>query len=317
MSNNESEILLESGTGELEVLKFKVKGVYYAINVIKVKEILEIDYEEVEPLPSQPPAIRGVTNVRGEAVTVIDLTRYLDAEREANKGEVKDDTKSYMILTEFNQMRTLFAVDEVIEIERVKWNEIDEPNQLMGNLVNGVIRLEEQLINFLDFEKIMADLRPNISMSPGAAEDYNVEHEHKEERENIKLVLAEDSPTIRDVLKGVLKEAGYTNLKIFNDGERLWDYLMDLKENDGREGTILNHIQGLITDIEMPQLDGHTLIRQIKDDAYLSDLPAMIFSSLITENLRHKGEEVGADAQISKPEIDNLIVELDELVLEE
>ena len=317
MSTGESEILLESGTGELEVLKFKVNGVFYAINVIKVQEIMEIDYENVEPLPSQPPAVKGVTNVRDGAVTVIDLRKYLESTRRAGTEQAANDREEdYMILTEFNKTRTLFAVDKVIEIERIKWSDIEEPNQLMGELVNGVIKLEDQLVNFLDFEKILSDLRPEISVSPSNVDDYEADPNLREKREEMKLALVEDSPTIRDVLKGVLKEAGYTDLEIFRDGQQFWDHLQEIKKEAGTEGDIIEHIQVLIADIEMPQLDGHTLIRQIKDDEYFKELPVMIFSSLITDNLRHKGEEVGADAQVSKPEIDQLVIKLDELVLE-
>jgi len=302
----QNDILLESGTGDLEILRFEVKGLLYAINVIKVKEILQIETEDINPLPSQPESVRGVTNVRGEVITIIDLREYLDSGEDKEQQEDND----YMILTEFNQTKILFAVDGVIGIKRISWKDIQEPNNLMGDLVNGVIKSDDKLINFLDFEKILSDVQPELSIG---VNELNIDETRKEERKNIKLILADDSPTVREILKETLYTAGYTDLQIFNDGQRAWNYLVEMKEENE---DIFDAVQGVITDIEMPQLDGHALIRKIRDDRQLEDLPTLIFSSLITDNLRHKGEEVGANEQISKPELDDLIDVLDDLVLE-
>jgi two-component system chemotaxis response regulator CheV len=302
----QNDILLESGTGDLEILRFEVKGLLYAINVIKVKEILQIETEDINPLPSQPESVRGVTNVRGDVITIIDLREYLDSGEEQEQEENND----YMILTEFNQTKILFAVDGVIGINRISWQDIQEPNNLMGNLVNGVIKSEDKLINFLDFEKILSDVQPELSIG---VNELNIDESRKEERNNMKLILADDSPTVREILKETLYTAGYTDLQIFNDGQRAWNYLVEMKEENE---DIFDAVQGVITDIEMPQLDGHALIRKINSDSQLEKLPTLIFSSLITDNLRHKGEEVGADEQISKPELDDLIDVLDDLVLE-
>jgi two-component system chemotaxis response regulator CheV len=302
----QNDILLESGTGDLEILRFEVKGLLYAINVIKVKEILQIETEDINPLPSQPESVRGVTNVRGDVITIIDLREYLDSGEEQEQEENND----YMILTEFNQTKILFAVDGVIGINRISWQDIQEPNNLMGDLVNGVIKSEDKLINFLDFEKILSDVQPELSIG---VNELNIDESRKEERNNMKLILADDSPTVREILKETLYTAGYTDLQIFNDGQRAWNYLVEMKEENE---DIFDAVQGVITDIEMPQLDGHALIRKINSDSQLEKLPTLIFSSLITDNLRHKGEEVGADEQISKPELDDLIDVLDDLVLE-
>ncbi|MFO7820333.1 MAG: chemotaxis protein [Halanaerobacter sp.] len=304
--SNQTNILLESGTGDLEILKFEVKGLLYAINVIKVKEILQIAEEDINPLPSQPQSVTGVTNVRGDVITIIDLRDYLDSGEEKSVQREKD----YMILTEFNKTRILFAVDGVIGINKISWEDIQEPSRLMGDLINGVIKLDNKLINFLDFEKILSDVQPELSLG---LDEVKIDHSKKEDREEISLILADDSPTVREILKETLYMAGYTDLKIFNDGQKAWNYLLELKKEKDNP---LDEVQGLITDIEMPQLDGHALIRRIRDDRELRDMPTLIFSSLITDNLRHKGEEVGADEQISKPEMENLIDLLDNLVLE-
>lgn len=308
MSPSKSNILLESGTGELEILKFKVKGVLYAINVIKVKEVLEVNHQEIEPLPSQPEAVRGMTNIRGEVITIIDLNCYLDCGTNAN--DKKDS--SYMILTEFNNMKILFAVEEVLGINRLSWKDISQPNRLMGELVNGVIKQNKELISFLDFEKILTDVKPELAMTINAKD---IDRANRQKRKKINLAIADDSPTIRGILQETLHTAGYVNLETFNDGEKLYNYLLEVKENNP-DDSILDHVQGIISDIEMPQMDGHTLIKRINNDRYLRDLPTIIFSSLITKDLRHKGEAVGADEQISKPEIYRLIDLLDELILD-
>ncbi|MGM0471709.1 MAG: chemotaxis protein [Bacillota bacterium] len=298
-----SNILLESGTGELEVLNFKVQGNLYAINVIKVKEVLRIDEENIQSALQQHPAVEGMVNIRGEVITIIDLRTYLD--------NCSDEKLEYTILTEFNNQKILFVVDEVIGIEKLNWEDITKPTSLMGDLVNGIIRLDDQLISFLDFEKILTDIKPESAMTTPDTESTETE---KEERGEVPLIVAEDSPTIRQMLKSTLQNAGYTELKVYEDGKQVLDYLLKLKEHNQPE-EIFEYVRGVITDIEMPQMDGHTLIRKIKEDPVLEELPAVIFSSLITKDLRHKGEEVGADEQISKPEIDDLIDVLDNLVL--
>lgn len=303
-------ILLESGTGEVEILKFVVKKNIYAINVIKVREIFKMEKDSIEAVPSSSEFVLGMTNVRGEVVTIINLNHYLSAK----KGGSEEDKKpgDLMFLTEFNQAKILFTVDHVIGIDRITWADIDEPSGLMGNLVNGIIKKDGKLITFLDFEKVLGDVKPELEFDLEKAE---IDESRKEEREDKRILLADDSPTIREMLKKILNKAGYTNIKIFRDGKDLLDSLLAIKEKYN-DDTILNHVDGIITDIEMPKLDGHAVIKRLRQEHYFRDIPAMIFSSLITENLRHKGEAVGADEQVSKPEITGLVEKLDKLVLD-
>ena len=132
------------------------------------------------------------------------------------------------------------------------------------------------------------------------------------DRSKYKIVLADDSPMIRKVLLDTLTSAGFTKLKFFDDGMQTYDYLMLLAEKKGE--AFMDDIDLLITDIEMPQLDGHALTRRVKEHKILKKLPIIIFSSLITDDLLHKGDAVGADAQMSKPEIENLVVLIDKLL---
>ncbi len=300
MGDNQ-EILLQSGTGEMEILEFSVGGKKYAINVVKVKEILEI--ENITKLPNANPAIAGVSLVRGDVITVVDLRYVLDnANASINK-------KNMTIICEFNQMKVAFFVDQVLGIHRIGWDDIKKPDSLTENsLVIGNITVNEKIIMFLDFEKIVTDISPSSGINEEGIK--NIEYK---DRSNTKLVLVDDSPTIRSLLKNVLTKAGYKNLIFYNDGQQVLDFLEELVKQKG--DSFKNDVQLLITDIEMPNLDGHTLTRKIKENETLSKLPVIIFSSLITKELLHKGESVGADAQLSKPDVGNLVQLIDEMIL--
>ncbi|WP_373898625.1 chemotaxis protein [Haloimpatiens sp. FM7315] len=290
MNNN---ILLESGTGEVELLEFVVNENHYVINVIKVKEVLNID--NITKLPQTHPAVAGLILFREEILTLIDLKYVLDNE----KQDLKKHPKT--IICEFNKIKVAFNIDDIVGVHRIKWTEIMKPDEISANsLVIGNIFLNNQILLLLDFEKIVTDISPNT----GISEDKLIQVDFKD-RSNINILLADDSALIRKLLKDTLTAAGFTNLTIVDDGKQAFDYLKNLEDKKGSNFT--EDIQMLITDIEMPQMDGHTLTRKIKEDPILRKLPVIIFSSLITNNLRHKGEAVGADAQLSKPEVGNLV----------
>ena len=296
-----SDILLESGTGEVEVIEFRANDVNYAINVIKVKEIIDMPANGVTKMPESKKEIAGLILCRDEILPVIDLKYILNRENTSELG-------SRLIVCEFNKVKVAFNIDDIIGVHRIKWNEIRKPNNIFDKtLAVGNIVLNGKIIVMLDFEKIVTDISPKS----GISEDRLVSVEYKD-RSDLRLVLADDSPLIRKLLRETLTKAGFTNMKIFDDGEQALDYLEGLKKDLGK--SFVKEVQLLITDIEMPQMDGLTLTRKVKEDEVLKRLPVVIFSSLITEDLRHKGESVGADAQLSKPEIEELIGVIDQLL---
>lgn len=296
-----SDILLESGTGEVEVIEFRANDVNYAINVIKVKEIIDMPASGVTKMPESKKEIAGLILCRDEILPVIDLKYILNREKSSELGQ-------RLIVCEFNKVKVAFNIDDIIGVHRIKWSEIRKPNNMFDeSLAVGNIVLNGKIIVMLDFEKIVTD----ISLKSGISEDRLVSVEYKD-RSDLKLVLADDSPLIRKLLKETLTKAGFTNMKIFDDGEQALDYLEGLKKDLGK--SFVKEVQLLITDIEMPQMDGLTLTRKVKEDEVLKRLPVIIFSSLITDDLRHKGESVGADAQLSKPEIEELIGVVDQLL---
>lgn len=297
---NKEGILLESGTGELEILHFTVKGVHYAINVVKVKEILHIS--NLSKVPNAHPAVPGISLVRGEVITIVDMSVVLEGAKNENIS------KSMILVCEFNKLKVAFAIDEVLGISRIKWDQISKPSEITSNsLVIGNITLNGLIIMLLDFEKIVMDISPSTGITEARMADVV-----KKDRSKIKLLLADDSPMIREVLKNTLLSAGFKDLRFFDDGQQTLEYIMKSKALFGDKFSNEFHI--LITDIEMPQLDGHTLTRRVKEDPIMRQLPVIIFSSLITGDLRHKGESVGADAQLSKPEVGNLVELIDAIV---
>lgn len=295
--NKEDGILLESGTGELEILHFTVQGEHYAINVVKVKEILNID--NISKVPNAHPAVPGISLIRGDVITVIDMRMVLENIKN------NDVEKSMTLVCEFNNMKVAFSIDEVLGISRITWKQILKPSEITSSsLVIGNINLNEKILMMLDFEKIVMDISPQIGITKERLE--NIE---RKDRTGINLVLADDSPMIRQVLKDTLTSAGFENMKFYNDGAQAFRYINGLAEAFGED--FMDEITVLITDIEMPELDGHTLTRRIKEDKIMKKLPVIIFSSLITGDLRHKGEAVGADAQLSKPEVGQLVELID------
>ncbi|EAG4806704.1 chemotaxis protein CheV [Listeria monocytogenes] len=299
----EKGILLQSGTNELEIVTFTVGENLFCINVLKVKEI--IHPLEVTPVPDSNPAIEGVSQVRGEIMPVVNLARVMKL------PEIEPENTKF-IITELNQMKIVFRVDEVHRIQRISWEQIEEPEKLsigLEELAVGIVKLDGNLVLLLDYEKIIYEISGNADFAV-TGEDRIARKVNREEKT---IFIAEDSQMLRQLLEDTLHEAGYTNLQFFANGREAQEHIFKLLKEQKKQ--TFENVNLLITDIEMPQMDGHHLTKVIKEDEIGRELPVVIFSSLITEDLEHKGAGVGADAQVSKPNIHQLINILDELVL--
>ena len=295
-------ILLESGTNELEIVEFEVGTNKFGINVIKVKEILQP--LPVTIIPLAHPHIEGIVQLRGEVLPVVNMAKVLGTELQGTEQEQK------FIVAEFNQQRVVFHVDNVSIIHRISWNQIEKPSDMYqggSSQIIGVVKHKEDMILLLDFERIMVDINPDSGIQMDAVKKLG-----KRERSDKKIIIAEDSPLLRKLLHETMNEAGYVNLEFFENGLDALNYLESIAKTTQN---IEEHVQLVITDIEMPQMDGHHLTKKIKANSVLSKLPVIIFSSLITEDLRHKGDQVGAQDQISKPEIAELILKTDQYIL--
>ncbi|HWR41278.1 MAG TPA: chemotaxis protein [Patescibacteria group bacterium] len=298
------QILLESGTNELEIMEFKIAGETFGINVAKVREIMI--YQPVKPMQHSHPAIEGIFKPRDLIMTVIDLPKYLGLSGSQNT------TKDLFIIAYFNKIHVAFHVHSVEGIARISWENIEKPDRTIygGNegIATGIAEYAGRLITILDFEKIIYDISPQTGIQLADLEALGV----RPQRENVTVLIVEDSVLLCNMITDSLHKAGYVNLVKTANGQEAWEFLCNAK-NDGPD--IQKHCSLVITDIEMPQMDGHHLTKLIKTDSQLKTLPVIIFSSLIDEEMYKKGQQLGADAQLTKPEIAKLVSLVDEHIL--
>jgi two-component system chemotaxis response regulator CheV len=295
----DEKILTEVGTNEWQVVVFLLGNQYFAINVDKTREILR--WPGARDVPQTNPAMRGITTIRGEVIPLIDLRVYLDIEPSVELENSK------LIVAEFNRMKLGFAVDAVDRIYRINSDELDASltGTFLGENSLYVIKREGRNILLLDYERIVQAVNPALAeqfkleedMSAGATEKLG-------DPDNYKILLAEDSPLIRKLVQGALAAGGFHNFEMVGNGKAAWDRLVE----DGDSFDIL------ITDIEMPKMDGLTLTRRVKDDNGLKRIPVIVFSSVMADDIKRKAQSIGANAQITKPEMHKLLDTVIELL---
>ena len=299
----DTNILLENGTNELEVLEFLLEGRHYGINVAKIREI--IAYQDVTPVPNAHPSIEGIFMPRDTMITAINLRNCL----QMRDYDEKEKISSLFIVTNFNKLDIAFHVDSVVGIHRVSWNSIIKPGNTVSTsedgVSTGIVKINGELIIILDFEKIVTDINPETGLKIS-----DIEALGERPLRDTPILIAEDSPLLNKLIVNSLKQAGYTNLIHTENGKQAYDVIQQCKA----DGTLRDHVQCIITDIEMPEMDGHRLTRLVKEDEETKHIPIVIFSSLVNDEMKRKGKALGADAQLSKPEIGNLVHIVDELL---
>lgn len=315
------DILLESGTNEMEVIEFYLGEQSFGINVQKLREIIKYEPEGLVTLPESPPSMLGTLLVRGNTIPLVDLNIHLRRKAEASEKEA--GSRRVVLVCEFNGRITGFLVDGVNQIHRISWTQVSPMAEFLGQYrprFTGSVRIEDREILIVDLEHILAEIDPDSVLhyeeaaavsTPGPAK---LRHEEKVERRGRnRLMLAEDSVIIRAGLLKILKEAGYHQVTTFVDGEKCYEAIRRLKKesNGSPAGDLGGSIDLLISDIEMPGMDGLTLCRRIREELGLTELPILMFSSLITEQMAHKCESVGATGYVSKPQIPELIEMID------
>lgn len=295
----DTKILLENGTNELEVLQFELDGNAYGINVAKIKEI--IPYQTVTPVPNSHPSIEGIFMPRDTMITAIDLKNCLQ------RGE--STPGGLFIITSFNKLDIAFHVDAVKGIHRVSWQDIIKPDATISSadesISTGIVKLDGNLVIILDFEKIVTDINPETGLKTSEILELG-----DRTRSDVGILIAEDSILLNKLIVDSLKRAGYVNLIHTQNGQEAYDVIQDCKH----KGMLKEHVECIITDIEMPLMDGYRLSKLVKSDPETKDIPIVIFSSLVNDEMRKKGESLGVDAQLSKPEIGNLVRIIDGLV---
>jgi len=311
----ETNILLESGTNELEIVEFyldelrptgRYRG-YYGINVAKVLEIIQMP-ELTEMPDASHPSVLGAFNLRDEIIPLVHLAGWL------GKGQSESEEAPKIIVTEFNRTKSAFLVSGVTRIHRINWKEVEAPtgyvSSLTVNSITGVVKFRDRIVFILDMEKICADLNPDQPPVQEASETLVQEIKSR----STKALLADDSSMARKMIAGIMEKAGF-HVHAVENGELAWQYLRNSKRKAAKHGRPLtDYVEIVVSDIEMPVKDGHTLTREIKEDHVLKELPVVLCSSIITETLHHKGIAVGADAQISKAELCDLVPQLHSLL---
>lgn len=297
-----SGILLETGTNEIEIMQFTIDDILYGINVAKVKEIIRSDI--VKPMPHVHPAVEGIFKPRDILITVVDLPFYVTGEH------TKKSEKDLFIITNFNSLHVAFRVHTVVGISRLSWKDISKPDKTVtggeDGIATGIAQCGGDLVTILDFEKIVAEIAPETSIQISEIEKLG-----PRSRNNSPVVLAEDSILLAKIIREALMKAGYVNIAKFDNGQEAWDYLSNIAE---KSDNVDDEVALIITDIEMPAMDGHRLTKLVKTNQRLKHIPVIIFSSLITPEMELKGKEVGADEQLTKPEIGHLVTVMDHLL---
>jgi two-component system chemotaxis response regulator CheV len=288
----DSAVLLEAGTNEVEILVFVCGGSRFGVNVAKVREVLRVG--EVTAIKSAHPAVEGVVRIRDLVVSLVNLSQYLFP-GEAGSVPVADDQ---MLLLEFNREQIAFRVQRTERIHRLSWTKVVPVPQLLGaNVpVSAVLELQGDLVPMLDFESIGDKLGMLQELGSGEA----VGQERLALRALRPIAFADDSSMVRARLRDEMKVAGYTSVRVFADGMEACQYLSSLGE-DSPAGEASSHVAGLITDVEMPRMDGLTLTRHVRQHPLWKDLPVVIFSSIASKDNEKKGTQVGATAQVIKP----------------
>lgn len=295
----DTKILLENGTNELEILEFIVDGNSYGINVAKIKEIIR--YLDPTPIPNAHPSVEGVFMPRDTMITAIDLQNCLQ------RGQSKPG--GLFIVTNFNNLDIAFHVEAVMGIHRLTWKDINKPSAVASSfdsgVSNGIVKVNNKLIVILDFEKIVTDISPETGLKVSEIEALGVR-----ERRDVPILIAEDSPLLNKLIVESLRLAGYERIIHTQNGQEAYDMIMDFCD----KGILNDNVKCIITDIEMPEMDGHRLTYLLKNDDRTKEIPIVIFSSLVNDEMKKKGEALGANAQLSKPEIANLVQIVDGLV---
>lgn len=336
-------ILLESGTNEVEILEFVVNGQPFGVNVLKIQAIEQYDPARITQIQLSHPSVVGTLLFRENCITLIDLSAEMEDELpdldsdvdqavnsvippelvakassggEENNGQSDPTGNKLTLVMEFNNMKTAFLVDGVNRIHRVSWESIKPLSPFLASTdskFTGSMQIEKREILIVDMEKVVTEILPK------GQEEFSILVEDgilSEERASAQIFLAEDSAIIRDKVRNELAKANYTNLRTFPNGLECFKAMTALKEKAQTEGSsVRNFVGGLISDIEMPQMDGLALCKNIKESLAIKDVPVIMFSSLINEQIARKCEDVGSDAYITKPQFRELVQLLDKLVL--
>jgi two-component system, chemotaxis family, chemotaxis protein CheV len=306
VAEHKSSSLLDAKSNELEIVEFSIREALYGINVAKVREIIKASVDFV-PVPDAHPSIIGAINLRGSIIPVVDLAKHI------KMPAAFDAKQNRIIIAEFNRICLGFLVSAVSRIHRLSWKSVEAPSQMLQtgeSYTSGIVKVGEKVIFLLDFEKVASHINPNANIQSPRGGEYGAS---SVDRTNKKILVVDDSDFTRLMIVQHLQAAGYQTETATN-GAEAWQRLSSLKDSPGFND-ITRSYNMVVTDIEMPQMDGLHLIKNIKEDSKLNRLPCVAFSSIISKDIIVQCRKCGADGEISKPEINQLVSLVDSKVL--
>ena len=285
-----SGILLESGTNELEIVEFCIDDggthMYYGVNVAKVREIIQ--KPTLRSLVNAPQSVAGMMTLREKVLPVVDLGQIL--------GQYPENPPNRIIVLEFNRVVIGVLVNSVSRIYRLSWEQIEAPQKISaGSYITGLVKMEDRIILILDFERIIAEM-----YQEGAVKALDGEALLSHDGKGKKVLVADDSAFIRLQICSSLRGAGYVVEEATN-GEEAWNYI-DRTLTDGSFD-----LDAIITDVEMPKMDGLHLVTLVRGKESLARLPVYVFSSLASDDNIKKWEKLSINGVLTKPDLPRLV----------
>ncbi|MES2307847.1 MAG: chemotaxis protein CheV [Verrucomicrobiota bacterium] len=312
-TQNQRKILLESGTNELEVMEFSIGKQHFGVNVAKVRRLLRWDHQNVTRLDFGPPGVLGSLHFMNQQVLLIDLRSVLDI-----ADEIVDQERQLILVCEFNHHVYAFIIDAVNRIHRVSWKSLQPVEGLISHqspYTTSSLQIEDRVIMILDMEHILSEIVPEQSIIGSTAKMDSVQSNF--DRATIHILFAEDSAMIRKITVEQLNKAGFTHITTKNNGKLAYEYLQELQKKSLHERKPLReYLQMVLSDIEMPEMDGLTFCKHFRENLGVKNIPFVVYSSLINDQMATKCKSVGANAWMSKPEIDKIVHIIDQSCVE-
>lgn len=283
-----------AGRNRLELLMFRLGGrQLYGINVFKVQEV--IGCPELNILPQSHPVIRGVAHLRGKTISIIDLRMAI------KHRALPDSDESFVIITEYNRHTQGFLVNKVDRIININWSEVMPPPKASGkdSYLTAVTQVGDEMVEIIDVEKVFAEI---MGVSEEVDKDILDRAEETETDESTHVLVVDDSSVARNQIKRLLDKVGI-ECTLANDGQEALDILKDWAKEDMAVDERINLV---ISDIEMPRMDGYTLTTEIRKDPELERLYVLLHTSLSGVFNKSMVEKVGADNFVPKFNPDEL-----------
>ncbi len=312
----QTNILLESDTNELEIVEFRIDEVdchgnvvpcHYGVNVAKVREIIRLP--QMSKVVNAKYGIEGMIKLRDKVITIINLAKVLGKET----GDMVADR---VVVLEFNNLMVGVLVHSVSRIYRISWKNVEPPSKSVhSEQVTGLVKMDDRIILVLDFEKIVAELCSESALKPINDIDLMEGAMSCEVRAQKTILVVDDSQFIRTTMCNTLRSAGYM-VEEAENGAEAWDIIKHKMSRCSRDGSTFRNLTSLlITDVEMPQMDGLHLTSLVRREDSLKDLPVVIFSSLASDDNKRKWMGLGANHILTKPDLPNLVKVADELTV--